>query len=233
MPNSEDDQSKNNSSEEPSDSFRVEGSEKAMEDALKSLETLEKGKKSPNDPNKKKGEEFSSQNLDQLSSLMKKKDERLQEARDRLLRVSADFDNYKKRVKKEQEDAILFGKENYLRGLLTIIDSFERTLVHSNESIDVKTLLEGVELIYKQTLSYLQDLQVVPIESLGKPFDPKFHEALSQEETEEVPHMHVLREMERGYLLKNKLLRPAKVVVASNPNAEKDSKNSESPPLKC
>jgi len=257
---------KKNSAEEDSskDSFTIEGTNKILKDALESFETREKGNDTENENIKleekestisKKatlneiGKEFG----DQLGSLMKKKDERLKEAHDRLLRVSADFDNFKKRINRDQEGVIHRAKEDFIRGLLPVLDSFDRTLSLQEElqgettenTPEIKNFLEGFQLIHRQMLSYLQEIEIVPIEALGKPFDPKYHEALSQQESKEFPPGHVCQEMQRGYLMKKHLLRPSQVVVvqksASTPASQEKSEDKENsdqndpstPRIKC
>ena len=218
------------SDEENTDSMTIEGSDHAIAKALESIE----GKKKST-PKETKSQKKSPEDLDALSSLMKQKDERLKEAHDRLMRVSADFDNYKKRIRKEQAEFTSRAHENFIRDLLPIIDNFERSLEHASKiqksaqdasgmdsktQEDLKGFMEGIALVHKQILAYLEKMGVKPISALHKPFDPQFHEALSHQPNRETPHMQVMQEVQKGYLIKDRLLRAAKVVVSNNPSQE-------------
>jgi molecular chaperone GrpE len=142
--------------------------------------------------------------------------------RDRLLRLAAEFENYKKRMERERESLLKYAGENILRELLVTVDNLDRALAQGTcESEDLQkqlcSLLEGVELTRKGLLSGLEKFGVVPLESVGQPFDPNVQEALTMEASAEVPASHVLREFVKGYRFKDRLLRAAKVVVSAGP----------------
>ncbi len=137
--------------------------------------------------------------------------------KDKWLRAEADMDNYRKRVQREKNEYFLYGHEKLVGDLLPILDNLERAIDHAREmGLDSK-ILEGVEITRKQFLSVLERSGVVPIESLGKAFDPGVHEAVMEEASSDLPPHTVVRVVERGYMLKDRLLRPTKVVLSKAP----------------
>jgi molecular chaperone GrpE len=139
------------------------------------------------------------------------------EIRDRMLRIAADFDNWKKRSRKDQADGEMRAKEAVLRDFLEIIDNLERASASWGEGKegDAKSIRDGVELVLRQFRSKLERYQVKSVESAGLPFDPRMHEAISQVPTADVKPGSVLHELQKGYVIGEKLLRPAMVVVAT------------------
>ena len=139
---------------------------------------------------------------------------------DRMLRIAADFDNWKKRARKDQTDGELRMKESVLCNFLEIVDSLERAtaLWADGKETDAKSVRDGVELVLRQFLSKLQHYDVKPIVAAGVPFDPRMHEAVSQVPSPDVTPGFVLHELQKGYLIGDKLLRPAMVVVAAAPS---------------
>jgi len=138
----------------------------------------------------------------------------LKESEDRLLRVAADFENTKKRLERDREISLKFAEENVLKELLPGIDNIERAMEQGKEANSIESLLEGVELTRDGLLATLEKFGVKAMESVGEPFDPNLHEALAMEETDEMAPNMVLREFQKGYLYKDRLLRPAKVIVS-------------------
>lgn len=136
------------------------------------------------------------------------------ESQDKMLRLAAEFDNTKKRLIREQDTALKFAEENILRELLPTIDNLERALVQGRKTDDVNALLEGVEMVLKGLTASLEKFGLKPINGIGEPFDPNFHEALAMEASKEVPENRILVEFEKGYMYKDRLLRAAKVVVS-------------------
>jgi molecular chaperone GrpE len=139
---------------------------------------------------------------------------------DRMLRIAADFDNWKKRARKDQTDGELRTKESVLCNFLEIVDSLERAtaLWADGKETDAKSVRNGVELVLRQFLSKLQHYDVKPMAAAGVPFDPRMHEAVSQVPSADVTPGSVLHELQKGYLIGDKLLRPAMVVVAAAPS---------------
>jgi len=134
---------------------------------------------------------------------------------DRLARLQAEFDNARKRSVREQQEFKEFAAADAIKTLLPALDSFERAL--QTPARQLEEFRSGVELIYKQLQDALQKLGVSPIPAKGQPFDPHQHEAIELVETTDAPDHQVIEELQRGYKLKNRLLRPAMVKVASNP----------------
>jgi molecular chaperone GrpE len=147
------------------------------------------------------------------------------EWQDRFLRKAAEFENYRKRAEKEKKDAMMLAKSSVLIEFLPIMDACERALKSfSDAQIAHPGLLqyqEGVELLYKHLLDTMGRTGVVAMETQGIPFDPHLHEALSREETLDFEENVIVKELRRGYMFKDKLLRPAQVIVAVHP-FEKD-----------
>lgn len=139
--------------------------------------------------------------------------------RDQLLRTAADFDNFRKRSRKEIIDADRHGREQLLRDLLPVFDNLERAAAHTETATDVQSLADGIQMVMRQFLDTLSKLGIERIESVGKPFDPAVHEAIQHMESAEYPPGSVMAEVQAGYRLGDKLVRPAMVVVAKAPSA--------------
>jgi molecular chaperone GrpE len=156
--------------------------------------------------------------VDSGEGLQKKLDDALAESQqhyDRLLRVSAEFDNFKKRSAREADDFRKFANESLLKDLLLVVDNLERAITSANDSGDANScVVEGVSMTRDEILKIFSKYGVSPVEAVGKPFDPTFHQAIMQEETDAHPENTVVSEMQKGYLLHDRLLRPAMVVVA-------------------
>ena len=131
---------------------------------------------------------------------------------DRLARLQAEFDNYRKRAAKENADFRDFAVADAARALLPVVDNFSLAL--KNASVKPEDLRKGIELIHKQLLDVLQKLNVERVSAQGAPFDPNVHEAIEMVETNDAPDHHVLEELQPGYRIKGRLLRPAMVRVA-------------------
>jgi molecular chaperone GrpE len=132
--------------------------------------------------------------------------------KDQLLRLAADFDNFRKRARKEQDEMRRYGIETLLQDVIPVLDNLERALSHSEG--DKSPVLQGVRMVQKQLADTLNRYGVQTFATVGKPFDPEKHEAVSQQPSTEKPGT-VLQELQRGYMLHERLLRPARVVVAS------------------
>ena len=137
--------------------------------------------------------------------------------RDLALRSQADFENYKKRSAREKEEAIKYANSSLLERLVGIIDNFELGLAAAKEQGRDSPIYSGMVLVQKQLNDLLAENGLQPIEAEGKTFDPNMHEAIAHEPSDRVPEESVVRQTRRGYRLKDRLLRPAKVVVSSGP----------------
>ena len=136
------------------------------------------------------------------------------EIKDKYLRNLAEVDNFRKRVKKEKEEYYQYALGEFLLSLLPIIDNLERALNSKNAAPDEKSILSGVEMIYKQLIDLLKKSNVEEIESLDQPFDPNYHQALSKIEQEDIDQPLVVEVYQKGYSYHNKLLRPSLTKVA-------------------
>lgn len=161
----------------------------------------------------------------QLHSDIDKAKAEVAEWQDRFLRKAAELENFRKRSEKEKGDSVLLAKSSILVEFLPVVDACERALKMLDEDQNAPDSLQqyqqGVELLYKQMLDALSRTGAEAMETEGKPFDPHRHEALSREETVDFEEGTITKELQRGYLLKERLLRPAQVVVAVRPQ-EKD-----------
>lgn len=135
---------------------------------------------------------------------------------DRLARVSADFENYKKRVGREKDDAIKFGNEKVFKEIIPVVDNLRRA-VGAAVDTDAGNLLEGVRLVLKQLEDSLVRFGVVGFDSHAQPFDPARHEAVGSRPDAEIPAQHVCEEYQRGFMMHERLLRPALVIVSAGP----------------
>ena len=140
--------------------------------------------------------------------------QKLQESEEKVLRLAAEFENTKKRLQRERERSLKYAEENVLKELLPGIDNIDRAMEQGQDSNSMESLLEGIELTRKGLSATLEKFGVKAIESIGEPFDPNIHEAVAMEETEEMEPNRVLKEFQKGYLYKDRLLRAAKVIVS-------------------
>ena len=149
-----------------------------------------------------------------MAAALEEAKSKLLESEDKVLRLAADFENTKKRLERERKMSLKYAEENILRELLPGIDNIERAMDQGRESDNIEGLLEGVELTRDGLVATLEKYGVKAIESIGQPFDPNIHEAIAMEESEEIAPNMVLREFQKGYVYKDRLLRPAKVIVS-------------------
>ena len=161
--------------------------------------------------------EISLDEFDKLKARAAKADENWNQ----VLRVSADFDNYKKRAARERQEAIRFANENLLEKLIPVLDNFEMALVAANDPKGgtITAMKTGVSMIYNQLKSVATEAGLEEIDAANKPFDPNWHQAVSQQESAAAAEGQVLQQLRKGYKLRERLLRPATVVVAKKATA--------------
>ena len=152
---------------------------------------------------------------EELAARAAKADEHWQ----RLLRTTADFENFKKRASRERQEAVKFANEVLIQKLLPTLDNFEMALAAAQASPgnSIESLQMGISMVHQQLKSVLTEAGLQEVDASGKPFDPNLHEAVSQQESVEVPEGQVLQQLRKGYKLRERLLRPASVVVAKKP----------------
>jgi molecular chaperone GrpE len=157
---------------------------------------------------------------EQLEDL-KQKAAKAAEHWDRLLRTTADFDNYRKRAAREKQDAIKFANESLMLKLVPVMDTFDMALAaaQNSQADTAQSLQAGVSMVYQQLKNALTEAGLEEVDALGKAFDPNWHEAISQVESAEVPEGQVVQQVRRGYKLKERLLRPASVIVSKQPGS--------------
>ena len=159
-------------------------------------------------------------NAEQLEEL-KQRAAKADEHWDRLLRTAADFENFKKRAAREKQDAIKYANETLMQKLIPVLESLDIALAAPpGTPPDTSASFQaGVNLICQQLKGVLAEAGLEELNAVGKPFDPHFHEAVSQQETPEMPEGHVVQQLRKGYKLRDRLLRPASVIVAKPPAA--------------
>ena len=152
-----------------------------------------------------------------LEAKLKSKEKEAQENYDRLLRVSAEFENFKKRSAREMDDFRKFANQSLIKEMLSVVDNLELAMNSTNghKAID-KGLLQGLQMTHREILKVFEKFNVKPIEAKGQTFDPTFHEAVMQEENDDFDDNTVISELQKGYLIHDRLLRPAMVVVAKS-----------------
>ena len=161
---------------------------------------------------------------EQLEEL-KQRAAKAEENWERLVRTTADFDNYKKRAAREKQEAIKFANESLLEKLIPVLDTFDMALAatQNGDAKTVQSLQAGIAMVHQQLRNALKDAGLEEVEAAGKAFDPNLHEAVAQKETTEIPEGQVVQQMRKGYKLRERLLRPASVVVAKPPAADSPS----------
>ena len=149
-----------------------------------------------------------------LADQLLEKDEELHALNDKYLRLAAEFDNYKRRVQRDQQDTIRFANEKLFKDLLPTLDNLERALQSGREQGRIEGLLEGVDLTYKHFLDTLQKMGIKQVSSVGEVFDPTKHQAVGQVESDTIPENVIVDEYQKGYFVHDRILRPAMVTVA-------------------
>lgn len=190
------------------------GSEKVEQENL--FETFGEGPHLHLEEEKKEGEK----EIEELKRKLEEKEKEAMDHHERMLRVAADFDNYKKRAIREKEEWTKFANEDLIRAILPFIDNLERAVNHAEKVVDTGVLIEGVRLTIQQILQALNKFGLSPIESVGKLFDPAIHEAMLVVETDQHEPNQVVEEFQKGYVLNDRLLRPATVSVSKPPEKE-------------
>ena len=165
---------------------------------------------------KKKKEEI----IDELKQKVEEKEKELGELRERLLYQQADFENFKKLKAKEKQEVLKFGNETLVKELLPVIDNLERAIQHGCKAEDSKAIVEGVELTLNSFLKVLEKFGVTRVDALEKEFDPNVHEAVAQEARADKAPGTVVTELQKGYIMDGRLLRPSMVTVAKTPEEQ-------------
>lgn len=149
---------------------------------------------------------------DQIAELERK----ASEWQDKFIRKVAEFENYKKRTENDHLNLLKYAAEGFIVKLLPVIDDFERSLQHIKDAKEFSTVEEGIKLVYSKLMKTLEEQGVKKIESIGKPFDVHFHEAILQKNDESVPPHTVIDEVQSGFVYKDKVIRHSKVIVSDD-----------------
>ncbi|WP_240666767.1 nucleotide exchange factor GrpE [Longirhabdus pacifica] len=144
-----------------------------------------------------------------------KMEKKIQEQEDRFLRLQAEFENFKRRTRKEKEDLRKYAAIDVITGLLPVLDNFERALAASETTKDFDSLVKGLDMVFKQMQPVLEQEGLTQIDAVNQPFNPEFHQAIMQVESDEHEEGIVVEEVQKGYMLKEKVLRPSMVKVSS------------------
>ncbi len=147
------------------------------------------------------------------------------ELKDRLLRGQAEWENARKRILREKEDAVRYASEALLEKLLPVLDNLEMGMKAAETANDAKSIAQGLEMVLKQFQQVLKDSGVETIDAVGHKFDPHRHDALGEHESDEHPEGHVVTQLRKGYKLKDRLLRDASVFVAKAPEGKHSKKD--------
>ncbi len=161
--------------------------------------------------------ELLSQELQSLKDEFEARTKELEEANDRHLRLQAEFENFRRRTLKEKQESLQYGQQNLVKDLLSAVDNLERALGHVEQSADadLQSVLQGVELVHRELLAALGKHGVTVVDPEGEDFDPAYHEAMGQVPSDQVAPNGVVQVLQKGYLLKDRMLRPARVLVAA------------------
>ena len=150
----------------------------------------------------------------------------LQEMNNKYLRLYAEFENYKKRVNKDKEELVKYGNESLLYELLHVIDNLEMALMHTSNNVS-SGLVQGVEITLKELQKILEKFGLIAIEANNKPFDPLVHHAMTQNERDDIDEKIVVEEFRKGYMLRDKVLRPSLVAVSKKPVKSQEKEKTE------
>ncbi|MEK7748774.1 MAG: nucleotide exchange factor GrpE [Bacteroidota bacterium] len=173
---------------------------------------MEENEKQPTGPQEEKP---AAEAVDESAKKIAETEQQLAQYKDLFLRKAAEFENYKKRADNESATIIKFATEDLIGEIIPVLDDFERFLKSAKEQKNHEVLSRGVELVYQKLLKTLESQGVKAFETVGKEFDVHYHDALMQVHREGVPPHIILEEVEKGYLLNDKVIRHAKVVVSS------------------
>jgi molecular chaperone GrpE len=188
----------------------------------KETEKVVKEEENSGDETPAAGNDSEDQDASESKDPVKELEEKLQAAQeegkesyDRFLRISAEFENFKKRSIREMEDFRKFANELLIKELLSVVDNLERAITSSDSNGNSGgNVVEGIDLVLKEILKILERFKVSQIDCVEKPFDPGFHQAVMREENNDYPENTVVKELQKGYLLHDRLLRPAMVAVS-------------------
>ncbi len=159
---------------------------------------------------------FQSSDVERMLAAIAEKNRLHEEMAERLKRLQADFDNFRRRTRQEKEELSGIVTEGILLKLLPVIDNFDRALSTATDNADVVSFRSGVEMIYRQLFQSLEQLGLAPVKAVGETFNPQQHEAVMRVEAEDQADGLIVEEFQKGYMVRNKVIRPSMVKVVSN-----------------
>lgn len=157
-------------------------------------------------------------NASETEEKIKQMEMQVSEWQDKFLRKVAEFENYKRRTENDQLNLLKYAAESFITKLLPVIDDFERSLLHIEDTKNSSQIVEGIKLVYSKLLKTVEDQGVKRIECIGQPFDVNYHEAVMQMKNDSVPPHTVIEEIQSGYIYKDRVIRHAKVIVSDESN---------------
>ncbi len=195
--------------------------EEALREATEAVEARQAPAEDVASPDKLTIELLSTE-LQELKGLYEEKMKEIEEPNDQFLRLQAEFENFRRRSLKEKQESFKFGHQNLVKDLLSAVDNLERALEHGAQDAgpEVSGILDGVELVHREVLGALAKHGVKEIEAEGKIFDPADHEAMGQVPNADVPPNTVLQVLQKGYVIHDRMLRPARVIVSREATPE-------------
>ena len=196
-------------------SIEVDSSDSLAMDGPKADSSISDKEVEPKADHPKKEKKKSSVLIEELKSKLQEKDKEAKDNYDRFLRSAAELENYKKRSARQMDEFRKYANDSLIMELLAVVDNLERAIQSSrNDENSNARVVEGVQMTLDEILKILDKFGVKPIVALEQAFDPAFHQAVMQEETDDFPAQTVVKELQKGYLLHDRLLRPAMVVVS-------------------
>jgi molecular chaperone GrpE len=158
--------------------------------------------------------------VEELKKLLEKKEENIKTLQEKILYFQADFENFKKLKTKEKVETLKYGNEVLIKEFIPVVDNLEMALNHATNTDDYISVLEGVKLTLNEFLKVLEKAGVTRVDAVGKKFDPNLHEALYQEERDDIEPDTVISEFQKGYLLNERLIRPSRVILSKKPEIQ-------------
>jgi molecular chaperone GrpE len=190
------------------------GKEESAENAAKSE------KNGVHEDHKKKNHKKKDEHVEDLQKEIEARDATIKDLQAKMLYLQAEFENFKKLKLKEKQETLKYGNEQLLLEMIPVLDNLQMALEHASQAEDVKAIGEGVKLTCNQFLKVLEKSGVERIDALGKKFDPNLHEALYQEERDDVDSDTVVSEVQKGYVLNGRVVRPSRVSVSKKPEIQ-------------
>ena len=204
---------KKKNNKQKTENVKAKGTEQTQEETTSTNASQENESTMENDSNEEAKNDEPDKDVKEETLVKDPKDEKIEELEDRFKRQLAEFDNYRKRTDKEKEQMFETGAKSVIEKIIPIVDNFERGIDNIKEEDEGNPHAEGMKMIYKQLMTELEKLEVKPIEAVGKEFNPDFHNAIMQTESEEYESGIVAQEFQKGYTYRDSVIRHSMVSV--------------------